>query len=288
MLDAPSVVTESHVGGLQVDNAIFEEGTQMPPLPALTHWEETRTALHQSLQVLRSTRLLGVDPLPNSLEYGALPTTYGATTGPLNFGGELHLDFGRGFIDFKEGDTEVFTVALAGHNQTSLFDTVFAEFERAGHKLQPNRSKITNTTPFQLNPESGRVYAGVMWRMYTALARFRGRILGWVTPIMLWPHGFDLSFLWFPSGTEETKDPHVNFGFSPFTADVGQPYVYFYAYPVVAGLDKAVPSPMRWHTAWATPGGVLEYEKFAGTNDPEAMIEDLLSEVYRAALGKMG
>jgi hypothetical protein len=108
-----------------------------------------------------------------------------------------------------------------------------------------------------------------------------------MTPVTLWPHGFDLSFLWFPSGTEETKDPHVNFGFSPFTPDVGQSYVYFYAYPVVPGLEMDVPSPMRWHTTWATPGGVLEYDKFAGVGDPEAMVEEILSTVYRAALGKM-
>ncbi len=259
----------------------------MPALPALSNWEETRTALHQSLQVLRSTRLLGVDPLPNSLEYGAIPTSYGATTGPLKFGGELRLDFGKGAINFQRGDAEIFSVPLAGHNQTSLFDTVFAEFATAGHSLQPNRSKITNTTPFSLKLETAGTYAGVMWRMYTALARIHGRILGWMTPITLWPHGFDLSFLWFPGGTEETKDPHVNFGFSPFTPDVGQPYVYFYAYPLVPGLDTDVPSPMRWHTAWATPGGVLEYEKFAAASDPEALVEDVLLQVYRAASARM-
>lgn len=259
----------------------------MPLLPVLPNWDETRTALHQSLQVLRSTRLLGVDPLPNSLEYGATPTSYGATTGPLKFGGELRLNFANGAIVFQRDEVEMFKVPLMGHNQTSLFDAVFVQLARVGHNLEPNRSKITNTAPFNFSLEAAALYAGVMWRMYTALARFRGRILGWMTPITLWPHGFDLSFLWFANGMEETKDPHVNFGFSPFTPDVGQPYMYFYAYPIVAGLDKAVPSPMRWHTTWATPGGVLAYDTFAGASDPEAMVEEILSQVYRAALAKM-
>jgi hypothetical protein len=259
----------------------------MPPLPALSDWEGTRTALHQALQTLRSTRLLGVDPLPNSLEYGTIPTSYGATTGPMKFGGELQLDFGRGAVIYRRDGVELFNVPLAGHNQTSLFDTVFAEFRKAGHHFQPNRSKITNTTPFNFNPEAGKTFTDVMWRMYTALARFRGRALGWQSPITLWPHGFDLSFLWFPGGVEETKDPHLNFGFSPFTPDVGQPYVYFYAYPVVSGLDQTIPAPMRWHTAWATPGGVLEYERFAGAGDPEALVEDLLLCVYQEASARM-
>lgn len=259
----------------------------MPPLPALSNWEATRTALHQSLHVLRSTRLLGVDPLPNSLEYGTFPTAYGATTGPLKFGGELQLDFTEAAIIYRKDGVDVFSVPLTGHNQTSLFDTVFAKFGKAGHHFQPNRGKITNTTPFNLNRETAQNYAGVMWRMYTALARVRGRFLGWMTPVTLWAHGFDLSLLWFPGGTEESKDPHLNFGFSPFTPDVGQPYVYFYASPVIPGLDAAVPSPMRWHTAWATPGGVLEYEKFAGASDPEAVVEDVLLQVYHAASARM-
>jgi hypothetical protein len=255
-------------------------------LPVLSNWEGTRTALHQTLQVLRSTRLLGVDPMPNSLEYGTTPTPYGATTGPLKFGGELQLDFIRGAIVYRKGD-EVFSVPLVGHNQTSLFDTVFAEFSKAGHNLQPNRGKITNATPFYFDADEARTYTGVMWRMYTALAQFRGRVFGWQSPITLWPHGFDLSFLWFPSGMEESRDPHLNFGFSPYTQDVGQPYVYFYAYPVVPGLEQDVPAPMRWHTAWATPGGVMEYEKFAGADDPEGLVEDVLLRVYRAASARM-
>jgi hypothetical protein len=263
------------------------EGEAMAPLPALSNWEDTRIALHQSLQVLRSTRLLGIDPLPNSLEYGTIPTSSGATTGPLKFGGELQLDFGKGAIIFQRGGVAVFRVALAGHNQTTLFDAVFEAFGQAGNDFQPNRNKITNTTPFNFDSEAARVYADVMWRLYTALARFRGRALGWMTPVTLWPHGFDLSFLWFPHGSEETKDAHLNFGFSPFTPDVGQPYVYFYAYPIVAGLETAIPAPMRWHTAWATPGGVLEYEHFANASDPETMVEDVLFQVYRAASAQM-
>ncbi len=257
------------------------------PLPALANWEETRTALHQSMQVLRSVRLLGVDPLPNSLEYGTLPMRYGATTGPLKFGGELRLDFTKAAIIYQDKDRQVFAVPLAGHSQTTLFDAVFTELAKAGHPFQPNRSKITNNTPFNVNLDAARTYTEVMWRMFTALSRFRARLYGWMSPVVMWPHGFDLSFLWFARGSEEGSDPHVNFGFSPFTPDIGQPYVYFYVYPTVHGLEQALPTPMRWHTAWATPGGVLEYEKFANDSDPEKLVEEVLLEVHRAAAARM-
>jgi len=256
-------------------------------LPDLSGWQDTRTALHQSMQVLRSARLLGTDPLPNSLEYGTLPARYGATTGPLKFGGELRLDFAKAAIIYRDHDQDVFTIPLTGHSQTTLFDAVFAGFVEAGHAFQPNRSKITNNTPFNVNLDAAQTYTEVMWRMFTALSRFRARLYGWMSPVVMWPHGFDLSFLWFARGSEERSDPHLNFGFSPFTPDVGQPYVYFYAYPVVKGLEQSVPAPMRWHTAWATPGGVLEYEKFACESDPEAVVEETLLEVQRRAAARM-
>jgi hypothetical protein len=257
------------------------------PLATLSNWDDTRIALHQSMQVLRSARLLGVDPLPNSLEYGTIPMPYGATTGPLKFGGELLLDFAQAAIVYRDHGKEVFRVGLAGHNQTSLFDTVFAELAKAGLKLDPNRGKITNTTPFKISLEQVQTYTSVMWRMYTALARFRAHVYGWMSPVVMWPHGFDLSFLWFARGSEERSDPHLNFGFSPGTPDIGQPYVYFYAYPAINGLDKALPSNMRWHTAWSSPGGVLEYDKFASANDPEAVVEDTLLDAFRAASALM-
>ena len=101
------------------------------------------------------------------------------------------------------------------------------------------------------------------------------------TPIALWSHGFDLSTLWFVDGMDEHKDSQMNFGFSPGTPDVGQPYFYFYAYPVPDGVHEKLPDVITWNTAWSTPGGVLEYEKFAGESDPEGFVLDVLTAVYQ-------
>ena len=85
-------------------------------LPDLSNWDNTRTALHQSMQVIRSTRLLGVSPMPNELEYSTIPNTSGATTGSLSFGGELRLDFTRTAIIYERDHAEVFTLGLQGYN----------------------------------------------------------------------------------------------------------------------------------------------------------------------------
>jgi hypothetical protein len=253
-------------------------------LPDLSDWDETRTALHQSMQVLRSTRLLGVSPLPNDLHYGTIPIASGATTGPLSFGGALRLDFTRTAIIYERQDhVEAFVLGLQGYNQTSLFEAVFDAFEQVGHRLDPNRSKVTHTTPFEPDTAQAKTYAQVMWRMFGILAHLKARMVGPQTPIVLWPHGFDLSTIWFVDGMEERYDPHINFGFSPGTPDVGQPYFYFYAWPVPEGFSNQLPSLAEWHTDWGTPGGLIKYERFARESDPETVVAEALVEAYQAA-----
>ena len=252
-------------------------------LPDLSNWDDTKTALHQSMQALRSTRLLGVEPMPNDLHYGTLPTPTGATTGPLNFGGRLNLDYTRGAVFYERDGAEVFSVELSSHNQTSLFDAVFAAFKNAGHDLDPNRSKVTETTPFKLDIDQAKTYAEVQWRMFGVLAELKARMYGPQTPIILWPHGFDLSTIWFVDGMDEHNDPHMNVGFSPGTSDVGQPYFYFYAWPVPDKLAAQIRPELEWNPNWGTPGAVLAYDKFANADDPEAFAADILFNSYQLA-----
>ena len=252
-------------------------------LPPLSNWDDTRTALHQAMQPLRSARLLGVDPMPNDLHYSTLPTRSGASTGPLSFGGALQLDYASGAIVYQREGQAVFSVALEGHHQTSLFDAVFAELAKAGHNLEPNRSKVTETAPFKLDLGQAKTYAEVQHRMYGVLAEVKSHMYGPQTPLVLWPHGFDLSTLWFAAGMNEHEDPQINFGFSPGTPDVGQPYFYFYAWPLPDGLSDQLHPALTWNTDWGTPGAVLTYDKFANEPDPEAMAAAILIESYHTA-----
>ena len=252
-------------------------------LPALSNWDDTKTALHQAMQVLRSTRLLGVDSMPNDLHYSTLPTRTGASTGPLRFGGVLRLDYASGAIVYEREEQEVFVVELKGQNQTSLFDDVFSEFEKAGHTLAPNRDKITETAPFKLDLDQARTYATVQRRMFQVLAEVKSHMFGAQTPLVLWPHGFDLSTIWFAEGMDEHNDPQINFGFSPGTPDVGQPYFYFYAWPLPDGLSDQLRPTLEWNTDWGTPGAVLAYDKFASEADPEAVATDILIQSYHTA-----
>ena len=254
-------------------------------LPTLERWQghDTREALHQAMQVLRSARKLGVAAQPNYLHLAAMPERRGATTGMLNLGGSLHLDYPRGVVAWRSAGVERFAVRLRDHSQRTLFDSVFGRLRDLGHtQLDPDTAKVTRDERLVVDRAAAEGFAEAQWRMAEAIARMKATMLGYQTPLVLWPHGFDLGTLWFARGGDEERDPHLSVGFSPGTPDVGEPYVYFYAWPERDGLVEHVPEGFEWVTTWSTPGGVLRWSRIRAEREPVAYVAKQLSEVYRA------
>lgn len=251
-------------------------------LPRLESWNETRDALHQGMQVMRCVSLFGRDPTPNQLEYSSYPTNYGATTGPLNFGGEFKYDFNHlKFIYDKDGK-EVFTVSFVGESQKSAFEKVSAEFEKIGVSDNLDTSKISEDKTFLINSKHASDFADAQYKIFRAMSVFRSRLGGNMTPIVLWPHAFDLSFIWFfnRNGFDEKKHMHMNFGFSP---GIGKerPYLYFYAWPALKDLvGSKLPAKGSWITQWNTPGGAFDYDYFASLNNPENEIVSAFQKMF--------
>jgi hypothetical protein len=123
-------------------------------------------------------------------------------------------------------------------------------------------------------------YADALYRVFTALARFRARLQGHMTPLVVFPEHFDLSTLWFVEGDMDDHKPHLNFGFAPFSPGLPRPYLYAYAYPYPADFAAPpLPAPARWHSeGWR--GVVIDYDAISQHNDPEAAIERLCLHVF--------
>ena len=251
------------------------------PFAALEGWEPTRDALHLASKVVGAIRVAGIDPLPNELQYSVLPVPGGISTGPLRVGGELGLDFHSGRVTFREEGQERFALFLDGQDQTSLFEATLAELEKLDKTIEPSRKKIVSTEPLHFDPTTGEGYAAALDRIWNAMARFRARLSGCMTPIVLWPHHFDISFLWFAgSGSDEKKDPHVNFGFAPFSDGMDRPYLYVYAWPMAEHkAPPELPEPARWHAEEWT-GAVLDYDRIRDQDKPQQLIEKVLLRIY--------
>lgn len=250
-------------------------------LPDLTHnWPTTRHALHQAAQLLGAIRAAVAPPQINYLHLGLRVLPGRLTTGSLGAIGEWQLNLRTQTLHWYPLDREPVTLPTRGVTQRTLTDTAINVLAHAGYRLDLDRARLGGEDSLEPNPATAAAYGDALTAIFSLFERLRATLPGAKTPLVVWPHGFDLSFLWFRKqvGTEEA--PHLSFGFSPASAGLDRPYFYAYAHPVPPGLtDAPLPEPARWHTAGWT-GVVLPYDDVAPREDAEAAILGILREVF--------
>jgi hypothetical protein len=248
-------------------------------LPTLRDWDSTRVGLQRAAQVLAAIRQSALPPQPNSLQLGLPVEAQGLTSGPLPFGGDLLLDFAALTIDYRQPGEPSFRVSLTERSQRVLAATVLEMLAAEGHDLMLDSAVVGDDAILTIDPVSAREYADVLDTVYTALARFRAQLSGPLTPLVVWPHGFDLSFLWFArGGFDEQADPHLAFGFAPTSAGLDRPYFYAYASSAPDLSDHALPAPARSING-PYNGVYVGYDDIARVADPVGAIERLMGEV---------
>ena len=148
--------------------------------------------------------------------------------------------------------------------------------------------RITHRSALEIDAALSRDYLLALNRVYTALARFRTRLDGFMTPLVLWPHHFDMGFIWFPEdGTDERADPHVSFGFAPFSDGLERPYLYAYAWSQATGYVQAsVSAPAQAITAGYT-GLYAPYDDLREASHFESVLESMLLQFKRLASAQL-
>jgi hypothetical protein len=262
-------------------------------MPALTDWGQTARSLHEAAQLLGLVRVSQVPPVPNYLELALTVTPDGLSTGRLPAGDAVYLDFGAGRLVYHTADGRETALPLAPHTQPSLWQALVAAMpgtetpgavvetvRRRGYPV-PERLLYPQDTPvLAVDPAQGHAYAAVLDTVFTGMARFRARLNGPLTPLVVWPEHFDLSMLWFADGDLDEHKPHLNFGFAPYSPGLERPYLYAYAYPYPPNpVFPALPTPARWHYEGWT-GVVVEYDAFAGAANPVGFIETLCLDLF--------
>lgn len=258
----------------------------MTLLPPLIRADSTRDALHRAAQVLANFQKAFIPALPNALHLSLLVRHDGLTTRPLSFG-TLALDFTSGEVVCVMRNKETRFV-VNGQSPRTLRDTLLDHLAASGVRGIESVKPSEDDAPLHFDSAVGGEYATALWTIYTSIARVRGDWLGAVTPMVVWPHGFDLSTLYFPGNTpDEHAQPHINIGFSPTSAGFPRPYLYAYVSPMPEGATLIpLPSLARWTTdSWT--GVVIDYDALRATDHPVAALEDTLRTVFTRLLGLM-
>ncbi|MBN2306105.1 MAG: hypothetical protein JXQ72_16600 [Anaerolineae bacterium] len=248
--------------------------------PALLDWDDTRTGLHRTAQILGAIRAAAVEPEPNWVHRGLTVLPNGLTTGAISSVGEFILDFTSQSVIFDPPDHEAVGFALARRSQVSLADAIMQTVITLGYDVPLKREAITSKALLRINPITATHYASVLHRLAELLGRFRASLPGEKSPVIVWPHGFDLSFMWFATEEASEEAPHMAFGFSPSSAGLDRPYLYTYPYPLPPGVTKLDPPPAaHWHSQNWT-GAIIKYDDLIRETNPEAVIEHAFRTIY--------
>jgi hypothetical protein len=262
------------------------------PFPALPHWTQTVGALHQAAILAGPLHKALFEPRK---DYQHLPQhvrPWGLESPLFPNGGVLHMAFRDAQVRYRDSHARTHAFPLEDHTQSSLLDAILAALGRDGladalkvGAGEFEKDQFRRSEPLALNREEAAGYAEVQHTVFTGLARFRARLEGAMTPLIVWPHHMDLSMLWFPPSNPsmDEGERHLNFGFAPYTpGQFDLPYLYAYAYPYPEPFQvPLLPEPARWHQeGWR--GAVVPYENLAEAEDPAAMVEATAEGIFSA------
>ncbi|MBL8133130.1 MAG: hypothetical protein JNL42_14815 [Anaerolineae bacterium] len=245
----------------------------------LTTWMPTIHTLHQAAQVIARIQATVLPARRNALHLGVEPMPVGLRTQRLPDGQRLLLDF-TALTATVEDTAAGEAIDLTAHTQASLLHTLQ---ERLALAEVRKAETVSGTERLDRADRAvAQAYAEAQYAAFTGIARFRARLEGHLSPVVVWAHHLDISTLVFSpanAAMDEAKT-HLNFGFAPFTeGQYPRPYLYAYAYPYPDGfIPPALPAPLVWNREGWT-GIVAGIDALAQAADPAAMIEALCEQM---------
>lgn len=276
-------------------------------LPPLTNWDTTAQGLHRVTQLVVGIRQWVSEPLPNFLHLTMQVEPDGLSTGGLSTGGSIDVNFRQAAVRFQPADGVETSVPVAGQTASSLFHALLkamqagnfapvlegvqddklvramlAAMQAKNPAAAERLERLADDTPLEINTSLANDYADVLYTFFTAVARFRARLNGHMTPVIVWPHHFDLSTLWFFEGEMDDQKSHINVGFAPFSEGFPRPYLYAYVHPYPPNVEyPPLPQPAHWNDQGWT-GVIVNYDDIVQHKQPDRFIEQLCLDIFAA------
>lgn len=260
--------------------------------PALSsRYEPTRATLHAYARAIESVpRTHGIThPSWWHVSLKVRPDGLATDAVPLPDGGALSLRMDlrshEVIIRASEGQEDRFDMraGATGTEMARLIHAVVADHGLDGG-YDPARFESDAARPY--DPTAAAAYYEAFTLAHIVFERHRTTLGPRVGPIQVWPHGFDLAFEWFGTGTGGRQDEaatQLNLGFYP----AGDPYFYSSPWPFDPRLTESpLPHGATWNTDWN--GAVLAYEAVGNRPDGTARVAEFARAVFEAASPTLG
>ncbi len=264
--------------------------TFLPELP--DGWEETRATLHAyALSVGAIPRAyadahpkwwhVSLEFVENGLETDPVPLDDGQSL-------KLRMDFSSHdvVVTTTGGDTHTVSM-MSGLTGTELAERLIGIAASYGLHGEYHREQFENDDARGYDADVAETFFTILRDVAATFEEHRSGMSGDVSPVQVWPHGFDVAFEWYGTRVETSEEDgktteypsQLNLGFYP----AGRPYFYSNPWPFEADalLDTELPHGAVWHTeGWE--GTILYYDQLQGDPDAKKKLLEYAAAVYEA------
>jgi hypothetical protein len=233
----------------------------LPPLLS-KRLAPTRDYLQGVALVLSALQRAYVEKDPHDWQYGLDVGMRGVLTRPMTIAGQevrAGLDLVRHKVRLGNSSW-----SLEEYRPPEILNNIEVWLESHGAAVSLKEPNFTSgARHFDASQSSD--YATALWWMNTRFRELTTTLKGGlVSPILLYPHHFDLSLVWFPFDDKR----QVAIGFSMGDETITEPYLYLTAYPEPGGFTSLkLPSGTHWQSSGFS-GAILPYSDLCQSADP--------------------
>ena len=234
----------------------------------LTKLKPTVSYLRQVSSVLGSLQRAYLPKEPHLWHYGLQVTLRGLSTQSFRLNGKptvASLDLVRHKL--RLGDE---SWPLKDYPPAELFNEVKRWLVAQGQKVELEEPHLASgRTEYDYNQSDA--YAQVLWWMEAQFRRLSKELnSGLTAPILLYPHHFDLSLVWFPFN----DDRQIAIGWSTGDETIPEPYIYLTAYPQSEAFNKLpLPREAYWQNQGFS-GAVLPLKALSTSSNATKLFTD--------------
>ncbi len=265
-----------------------------PSLPA--DWEPTRATLHAYSRAVGALPQIHAPRHPKWWHISLKPMPIGLVSEPMldphgvSVFGRVDPRTHEVVLESSAGNSRRFGMG-DGRTGTEMAEDLIATMAEHGLTGDYVRKDFENDDPRAYDPAAASTFWHALVNAAHVFINHRATLGERVSPVQLWPHGFDLAFEWFGTKTEEYEEhgevkslpSQLNLGFYP----AGDAYFYSNPWPFDADalLGKPLPEGARWATADADgfDGSVFPYAEVAERPDGRERLAAYARAVYELA-----
>lgn len=123
-------------------------------------------------------------------------------------------------------------------------------------------------------------YAEALWWLDKQFREIKTKLEpGVCSPVLVYPHHFDLSLVWFPWDDQR----QASLGWSTGDETVAEPYLYVTAYPEPEGFSTAALVEGAFWQQDGFSGAVLPYAALAAADDGEGLLDAFYAPLFDRA-----